>query len=213
MRSTDCRLIVFAKAPIPGQVKTRLIPFIGEEAATALHEKLVIHCLKKAIHAQVGLIELWCSPTSRHPFFLHCMKEFQVELHTQPMGDLGRRMAFIFDEALKRAPYVILIGTDAPSLTEADLKESAEVLLKGIDAVISPAEDGGYVLIGLRHEVSDLFTGISWGSNTVMEETRLRLRQLRWRWHELPERWDVDRLEDLERLKREGHFIFCEDSL
>jgi glycosyltransferase A (GT-A) superfamily protein (DUF2064 family) len=106
-----------------------------------------------------------------------------------------------------------LIGTDAPSLTEADLKESAEVLLKGIDAVISPAEDGGYVLIGLRHEVSDLFTGISWGSNTVMEETRLRLRQLRWRWHELPERWDVDRLEDLERLKREGHFIFCEDSL
>lgn len=128
-----------------------------------------------------------------------------MELHNQPNGDLGRRMAFAFSKTLKRASSAILIGTDCPSLTQADLKEAAEILAQGFDAVIGPAEDGGYVLLGLRHYVPDLFSGISWGTNRVMEKTRLRLRRLKWRWHELPERWDVDRPEDLERLRMEGH--------
>jgi rSAM/selenodomain-associated transferase 1 len=201
--------MVFAKAPIPGQVKTRLIPFIGEETATALHKKLVLHCLNKAINAQVGPIELWCSPSLRHPFFIHCRREFQLELHTQPKGDLGRRMAFAFRKTLKKASAALLIGTDSPSLNSEDIKKAAETFSQGLNVVITPAEDGGYVLIGLRHEAPDLFSGISWGSNTVMEETRLRLRRLKWRWRELPQRWDVDHPEDMERLKMEGHFIFC----
>jgi glycosyltransferase A (GT-A) superfamily protein (DUF2064 family) len=122
-------------------------------------------------------------------------------------------MAFAFSKALKKASSALLIGTDSPSLNSEDIKEAAEAFTQGVDAVITPSEDGGYVLIGLRHEAPDLFTGISWGSNTVMDETRLRLNRLKWRWRELRERWDVDRPEDIERLKKEGHFILCKDSL
>jgi rSAM/selenodomain-associated transferase 1 len=207
MKPFNCRLIVFAKAPIPGQVKTRLIPFIGEEAAVVLHQKLVSHCLSVALKASVP-IELWCSPSSRHPFFIYFGREFRLDLHTQPRGDLGGRMAFAFRKALKKASSALLIGTDSPSLTSDDIKKAAETLAQGIDAVVTPAEDGGYVLLGLRRLAPGLFSGISWGTNTVMDETRLRLRRLKWRWHEMPQRWDVDRIEDLERLRKEGHFIF-----
>jgi len=205
MKPFDCRLIVFVKAPIPGQVKTRLIPFIGEEAAAALHQKLVSHCLSVALKASVAPIELWCSPSSRYPFFIHSGREFRLGLHTQPRGDLGRRMAFAFSKALKKASSALLIGTDSPSLTSDDIKKAAETLAQGVDAVITPVEDGGYVLLGLRRLSPDLFSGIPWGTNTVMEETRLRLRRLKWKWHELPQRWDVDRPEDLERLRMEGY--------
>jgi hypothetical protein len=213
MNKIDCRLMVFAKAPIPGQAKTRLIPSMGKEAATALYKKLVSHCLTLAVKALVGPVELWCSPSSRHPFFIQCGKEFRVELHTQPKGDLGSRMAFAFRKALKKASFALLIGTDSPSLSPDDLKEAANTLAQGFDAVLTPAEDGGYVLIGLRHLAPGLFSGISWGTNSVIEETRLRLRRLKWRWCELPPRWDVDRLEDIERLKIESHFIFSKDGL
>jgi rSAM/selenodomain-associated transferase 1 len=205
MKPFDSCLIVFAKAPIPGQVKTRLIPFIGKEATTAFHQKLVSHCLSVALKASIAPIELWCSPSSRHPFFIRFKREFRLDLHTQPRGDLGRRMAFAFRKALKKTSSALLIGTDSPSLTSDDIKKAAETLAQGIDAVIIPAEDGGYVLLGLRRLAPDLFSGIPWGTNTVMEETRLRLQRLKWRWHELPQRWDVDRPEDLERLRTEGY--------
>jgi hypothetical protein len=77
-------------------------------------------------------------------------------------------------------------------------------LQKGAEAVIGPTEDGGYALIGLKRVDADLFEGIAWGAKNVLEETRNRLRALGWKWHELPVRWDIDRLEDVERLKREN---------
>jgi len=204
MKKIDCCLIVFAKAPIPGKVKTRLIPSIGANAAASLHEELAFHSLLKAIHSDVGLVELWCSPSTNHPFFNHCTEKFHLRLYEQTEGDLGRRMAYAFGQTFKRVSSAILIGTDCPSLTQDDLKEAAEILKNGTDAVIGPAEDGGYVLIGLCHFAPELFTGISWGTDLVLEQTRARLQSLGWRWHELKERWDVDRPEDLERLRREG---------
>jgi rSAM/selenodomain-associated transferase 1 len=206
VKTKGCRLIVFAKAPIPGQVKTRLIPSMGATAAAALHEKLAFHCLSKAVDAAVGPVELWCSPTTVHPFFIRCSMQFQIELHTQPAGDLGRRMGVAFENTLKRASSALLIGTDCPSLTQTDLREASEAFVQGVDAVIGPAEDGGYVLLGLRQYNLELLTDISWGTESVLNQTRGRLRRLGWRWHELPERWDVDRPEDIERLILEGYF-------
>ncbi len=205
VKKTDCQLIVFAKAPIPGQVKTRLIPSMGATSAAALHEKLVFHCLATAVDASLGPTDLWCTPTVRHPFFIRCAMEFQAELHTQPDGHLGRRMGWAFDKTLKRASSALLIGTDCPSLTQDDLRKAAEVLVQGTDAVIGPAQDGGYFLLGLRHYDPELFMGISWGTESVLDQTRARLRRLGWQWHELPERWDVDRPEDMERLMLEGY--------
>jgi hypothetical protein len=205
MSINDCRLLVFAKAPVPGQVKTRLVPSMGPSAATALYEQLVLNILSIAIDAHVGPVDLWCAPSSNHPFFLQCVQKFQIILLNQIESDLGSRMAHAFQQTLRTAAYALLIGTDCPSLTVHDLQEAAGVLRQGIDAVIGPTEDRGYFLIGLRRYAPELFTGISWGTGSVLHQTRLRLRDLGWKWNELSERWDVDRPEDVERLKREGY--------
>ena len=205
MSINDCRLLVFAKAPVPGQVKTRLVPSMGPSAATALYEQLVLNILSIAIDAHVGPVDLWCAPSSNHPFFLQCVQKFQIILLNQIESDLGSRMAHAFQQTLRTASYALLIGTDCPSLTVHDLQEAAGVLRQGIDAVIGPTEDRGYFLIGLRRYAPELFTGISWGTGSVLHQTRLRLRDLGWKWNELSERWDVDRPEDVERLKREGY--------
>jgi len=203
--NNDCHLMVFARAPVPGQVKTRLIPSMGPSAATVLYEQLVLHCLSIAIDARLGPVDLWCTPSVSHPFFLQCAQKFPIALFKQAGGDLGHRMVYALRKTLKKTSHALLIGTDCPSLTRDDLREAAEGLRRGIDAVIGPAEDGGYVLIGLRRCAPELFTGISWGTGSVLHQTRLRLRDLGWKWNELSERWDVDRPEDVERLKREGY--------
>lgn len=201
---TNCRIIVFAKAPIPGEVKTRLLPSMDSRTVAGLHEKLVLRSLHTAVESKAGPVELWCSPSKEHPFFHRCAEMFLLELHQQAEGDLGRRMALAFEETLKKARAVLLMGTDCPSLTRDDLSEAKQTLMEGDPAVVSPAEDGGYVLIGLRQYEPSLFEGISWGTGSVLEETRERLGRLGWKWKELPARWDVDRPEDVERLRREG---------
>ena len=205
MKSKGFRIIVFAKAPIPGQVKTRLIPVMGPKAAAALHEKLVLRTLTTAVKANLGQIDLWCSPSVKHPFFIRCSREFKVKLYKQPEGDLGKRMGSALKKTLEKASHAILIGTDVPGLTSTDLKKAAIILKRGAKIAIGPAEDGGYVLIGMSHYSPELFTEISWGTGFVMEETRKRLHRLGWRWRELRKFWDVDRPEDMERLAREGH--------
>jgi len=177
---------------------------MGAMAAASLHRKLVLHSLKTVTNSGLGPLELWCTPSTKHPFFKLCAENFQLKLRKQTDGDIGKRMAHAFDRALREVPSALLIGTDCPSLTQDDLKKAAKALAQGMDAVIGPAEDGGYVLLGLRHFAPELFTGISWGTDWVLKETRQRLRVLGWRWHELKERWDVDRPEDMKRLRSEG---------
>lgn len=205
MIRTDCRLIVFARAPVPGQVKTRLIPSIGAAGAAALYERLVLQILSIADDSKVGSVDLWCTPSMNHPFFLQCAQKFHINLFNQIEGDLGIRMAQALSETLKISSRALLVGTDCPSLTVNDLRESADVLHHGTEAVIVPAEDGGYVLIGLRQFAPELFTRISWGTGSVLDQTRDRLRRLGWTWHELSKHWDVDRPQDVERMKREGY--------
>lgn len=203
MEGRDCRLMIFAKAPIPGKVKTRLIPVMGEECASTLYKKMAVYCLTEGVGSGIGPVELWCAPSSDHPFFIDCVRRFHVTIHNQPDGDLGQRMSHAFSEMLKRTSYAILMGSDCPSLNREDIRLAKTALKKGNDAVIVPSEDGGYVLLGLRQSAEELFSGISWGTELVLEETRSSLRRLGWRWQELPKRWDVDRPEDLERLARE----------
>ena len=107
-----------------------------------------------------------------------------------------------FKRVLRAHPYVVLIGSDCPALTPADLRAAARALKAGADAVLSPAEDGGYALIGLRRVTRRLFDGIAWGRPTVLERTRARLRRIGWRWKELRTVWDVDRPEDVARLRK-----------
>ncbi len=204
MNTSGCHIIVFAKAPVPGRVKTRLISLLGPSGAASLHEQLLTRTLSIAVDAQVGPVDLWCAPSSRHPFFRRCGRNFPISLFDQTAGDLGSRMARAMRKTLRSASMALLIGTDSPSLISGDLQASVEVLKKGADAVIGPAEDGGYVLIGLRRYSPELFDDIPWGTETVLRQTQERLSGLGWNWQRLSEQWDVDRPEDVERLKREG---------
>jgi rSAM/selenodomain-associated transferase 1 len=192
-------IIVFAKAPTPGEVKTRLTPALGAAGAAALHERLVHRTLATAAAAALGPVELCCAPEVTHPFLVACAHAHSADLGEQGPGDLGRRM----HRAFARAPGAILIGCDCPALTPAYLRAAAASLAAGDDAVLGPAEDGGYVLIALARADRSLFERVDWGGADVLETTRERLRGLRWRWRELATLWDVDRPEDLLRVERE----------
>lgn len=195
-------VLVFAKAPVPGAAKTRLIPALGAGGAAALHERFVAWTLATAAAAATGPVELCCAPDASHPALLRLARAHGTALAEQGPGDLGDRMFAAFRRALAVAPAAILIGCDCPVLGPAHLRDAAAALAGGEDAVLVPAEDGGYVLIGLKRASARLFEHIRWGEPTVMAETRARLAALGWHWQELETLWDVDRPEDLARLTR-----------
>lgn len=194
---------MFAKAPTPGQVKTRLAPALGEWAAAELHRQLVARTLRAASAAAVGPVELWCTPDAHDQFLASCAKQFGLRLRDQGAGDLGIRMARALESSLAEGSPALLIGCDCPALTVEYLRAAAAACGGENHAVLGPAEDGGYVLIGLaRNPAVQLFENMAWGTAMVMQETRTRLARLGWRWIELATLWDVDRPEDLARLRQ-----------
>ena len=201
--ATAC-VIVFARAARPGAVKTRLIPLLGPEGSAALHARMVRRSLAIARKSAIGAVELHCAPDCDDDFLRLCGNRYGAELHAQADGDLGARMAVATSRALAVHARVVLIGSDCPALTARHLRAACQALLGGADAVLAPAEDGGYVLIGLSRFDARLFEEIAWGSDSVLEETRARLRALGWRWQELETLWDVDRPEDYQRLMESG---------
>lgn len=195
--------MVFAKAPRPGRVKTRLIPALGEAGAAQLQQQLIERTLRTAVAAGLGRVELWCAPGPDEPYFSDCAERQQLSLRAQGEGDLGLRMARALESAMTEGSPGLLIGCDCPALTPAYLREAAAALADGDDAVFGPAEDGGYVLVGVaRSPAAGLFEDIAWGGATVMQETRGRLARGNWRWRELETLWDVDWPEDLARLRQ-----------
>lgn len=207
-RISPVQVAVFAKAPIPGEVKTRLLPLLGPADAAELHATLVRRALETAREAHLGPVSLWCTPETGHPFFAACASAFEVSLLEQRGGHLGERMARAFDRLLETGP-ALLVGSDCPSLRAEDLRAAAGSLATH-DAVIQPAEDGGYVLVGLAKAVPGIFEAIRWGQSSVMRDTRLRLRRAGATWREMPVRWDVDRPEDYRRLLASG--LLAEES-
>ena len=197
-------IILFAKAPLPGAVKTRLIPLLGEEAAAALHVKLVRRTLDTLRAASLKGAQLHCTPGTDDPFFWFCSGHYGVTLHQQAAGDLGERMRVALENALNDHSAALLVGTDCPALTARHLRQAVRALREGDDAVFVPCEDGGYALVGLKRTDATLFDGIAWGGDRVMADTRARLQRLGWRWRELETLWDVDRPEDYDRLMRSG---------
>ena len=189
---------ILARAPIPGAAKTRLIPALGAAGAARLQRWMLQRTVAMALVADVGPVSLWCAGDPAHPDFAVCRAFGRVDLHPQAEGDLGERML----AAVASSPTpagTLVIGTDCPALGAAQLRESARAL-GGNDAVVIPAEDGGYVLVGMKTPAPEAFAGVDWGSARVMAQTRQRLAALGWRWHEADPLWDVDLPQDLERL-------------
>lgn len=199
--SAEVAILVFARAPVPGAAKTRLIPRLGAWRAARLQARLTVRALRTALSAHCGSVELHASPRTTHDFFVFCAKRFKVILKGQAGKDLGERMHRSVERALRRHKAVIVIGTDCPALTPRDLRRAVRLLRGGCDAVLAPAEDGGYALIGLTKVSRRLFSEIAWGTSAVYQETARRLASAGYRWRALRTVWDVDRPEDLDRLR------------
>ena len=196
--NADCKIIVFAKAPVAGFAKTRLARVIGDDAAAALASRMLSETVAQAVAARLGPVELCCAPDTSHPQFAVEAQRHgaRVSLSRQGEGDLGARMSRAFESALLQHRHVLLIGTDAPDLQAPALRDAAAAL-EHHGAVFAPAHDGGYVLVGLSRAIPDLFQGVAWSTAQVMAQTRERLAHCHESWFELPPFFDVDEAADL----------------
>lgn len=197
-----CAVAVFCRAPLPGHAKTRLISMLGAEGAAKLHAEMALQTARTTLAAGIGPVTLWCAPDSRHAFFQTLAREHPINLADQRGQDLGARMLDAAVRTLASVRQMLIIGSDCPGLTAAYL-QSAKDRLQERDAVIGPAEDGGYVLLGLKQARPELFTAMPWGGPQVLAITRARLADLDWQWQELPVLWDVDTPADFARWQRE----------
>lgn len=197
-------LIVFAKAPVAGQAKTRLIPALGAEGAARLAERMLNHTLHQALGLGAEYLELCVSPTVAHPAFERALGaesagRVQVHLTLQGDGDLGERMHRALSRALAAHASALLMGTDAPSLDTAILAQ-ANRALQTHPAVFVPALDGGYALVGLTRPAPELFERMVWSTPQVMHTTRERARSIGLPWAELSPVADIDEPADLTQL-------------
>ncbi|WP_296217169.1 TIGR04282 family arsenosugar biosynthesis glycosyltransferase [Pseudomonas sp. UBA2684] len=199
--SLSISLHLLARSPVPGRVKTRLIPALGAEGACDLQRLLLERALQLPA-AGFSQRFLWLDdgPDVSLQALADALDWTLVE---QPAGDLGERMRRIAALGLAESDAVVLIGNDCPAL-DGEYLSGACAALHGQPVVLGPAEDGGYVLLGLRRVDPLLFSAMPWGTDRVLAMTCERLQQLEWTHQLLPVLWDVDRPEDLPRLATLG---------
>lgn len=193
------RTIIFAKAPLAGFAKTRLIPALGEEGTARLARRMLQHTLDNAIAAAIGPVELCVTPKITTPSWAGAEIPQAVEVTEQGEGNLGARLARAVQRALGKDRAVLLIGTDCIEMSAKTLREAAAAL-EGKDAVIYPAADGGYALLGLNRFHASLFGGIAWSTETVASDTIKRIHALGWTLQMGALLHDVDEPGDLEYL-------------
>ena len=190
-------IIVLAKAPVAGQVKTRLCPPLTPDEAASLHGSLVLDILERCQSLKGYDRILAGSPTPHHPFFRAMEARFKIPVWDQRGEDLGARMALAFKKAFG-LPYrsVVLIGTDIPGINGSLLIRAVKSL-QDHDAVLGPTVDGGYYLIGLRTLVPDLFENMPWSTDRVYALTEQKIRARGLSLEILPRLRDLDTVEDL----------------
>jgi rSAM/selenodomain-associated transferase 1 len=198
-------LVIFANAPIPGQVKTRLCPPLTPDEAATLHGSFVLDILERtkaaATKLQLPLDRyLACAPSATHVFFKIMEERQGVKLMDQIGGDLGTRMNQASNTLLARGyRQVLLIGTDVPTLPFDHLKQ-ALVSLENHDLVLGPTCDGGYYLIGLKRTAPELFTDIPWSTDQVLRLTQENAARIGLKVSLIQPWRDIDTLADLEAL-------------
>ena len=203
MQFPNAVIQVFCKAPVPGMVKTRLMPELTDVQAAAMHRQLTLQTLDLVCRIDLCAVQLWCSPDTTHSFFEQIAQDYPVSLKTQPEGDLGIRMDRAITEGLQHYRRAILIGCDCPSFTLADITAALQALDTSYQSVLAPTEDGGYSLIGLKQPTATLFQTIDWSTPKVLSQTRSKLEQEKLSCFELSRQWDVDTYADYLRFSRE----------
>lgn len=195
-------VVLMAKAPRPGAVKTRLARSLGKERACAIYRWMVERQL--SVIPSGWRVEVLFDP----PDSLQEMQEWlgrSFDFWPQTMGDLGVRMCKAAEGAFSRSPSaVILVGGDSPDLLESDLEEAFTRLQSGADAVFGPATDGGYYLLGMRALHRGLFDGIPWSSSSTLKDSQAKAAELRLKVAMLSEKEDIDTIGSFERAKKRG---------
>ena len=192
------RIVIFAKAPLAGMCKTRLIPALGADGAAMLARQLLDHALAQAMSAGIGTVEL-CMTPDNDEFWQSVALPASIVRSAQGDGDLGQRLARASQGVIERGEAVLLIGTDCPALDAACLRHIASALME-VDAVMVPAADGGYAALGLNHFHQAVFSNIAWSTDSVAFETLCRFGGLGWSVQQLPMLHDVDEPIDLQWL-------------
>lgn len=196
---TATRIVIFAKAPVPGFAKTRLIPALGEAQAAQLARRMLLHTLREAHAADVGPVELCVTPGPADPAWKSLPPFEAVTWSEQTEGDLGARLAHVAARVIDGGKCVLLIGTDCPQLDAGRLRRAAG-LLKQSDAVMLPTYDGGYALLGLRKFDPRLFASMPWSTDRVAALTDKTIRELGWSLSVGSVLHDIDEPADLQWL-------------
>jgi rSAM/selenodomain-associated transferase 1 len=200
----DTLIIIFARQPVAGQVKTRLIPFLGVEKATRLYQRLLATTLQLCQQPfssgeLLAPMQLNITPESNAAWFTDWDLASGVDIVFQSGQNLGTRMDNALKNALVHFSKAILIGTDCPFLNQDILLQSIKALDDN-DMVFVPAHDGGYVLVGARRLATGCFDEIQWGTEHVMQQTRIKLQDCGLSWQELAKQHDVDDKNDLKYI-------------
>ena len=196
---TPCRIVIIAKAPLPGYCKTRLIPALGPEGAAALATGMLRRTVQTALDACIGPVEVCAAPTAAHPLWTSLQLPAALHWSDQGQGDLGQRMEHAARRTLARKEHVVLIGTDCPSLTTTHLSDAAMALQRG-EAALIPTFDGGYALLGLAAMQTSVFNDMPWSTSAVARLTLERLEKAGRGVHIGPMLHDIDEPEDLPHL-------------
>jgi uncharacterized protein len=204
--SGSAHIAVFCRPLIAGQVKTRLIPTYGEAGAKRIYQQMAERTLatvRDACDAIDAAASLWIAGDCNHPSIAEWARRFQLSVYPQTASDLGERMFNCLSYTTKTlARNALLIGTDCPAFTAGHLSDAASALNNETPWVFTPAEDGGYVLVGTNAPALAPFENVEWGTALVMAQTRAALRRAALPHAELPTLWDVDLPADVARAQR-----------
>ncbi len=200
-------VIIFAKAPVPGAVKTRLIPALGPAGAARLALCMLENALQIAAEARLGPVQLHCAPDFGHPALQAAAARLGATCVAQGSGDLGERIRSALSQALRSSSRALLLGTDCPALDADVLRDADAALAAGVDSVFVPTADGGFALTGFRREalaaIDEVFAGIPWSTSAVTSSIREQLLRAGLRWTELATLVDVDEPADLGHVPSE----------
>lgn len=200
-------IAVFCKPVVPGTVKTRLIPAYGAEGAARIYAQLADRCLRTvqlACATGSATASLWVAGDVSHPTVADWSNRISLPAFAQCEGDLGARMFDCLSRLAISHGRVLLVGTDCPLLDVDHLLAAADLLTPDCAWVFTPAEDGGYVLVGSNRPAPEPFINIAWSSAQVMAQTRTAMSNRSLRWAETKTLWDVDDPADVERACNAG---------
>jgi rSAM/selenodomain-associated transferase 1 len=196
--------MLFARVPVAGKVKTRLIPALGADGACRLYRAMLQRSLEALAQTTAAERQLWLAGDRHHQAVAIARPSDRLHVYWQQGADIGERMAQAFQHNFRAGMGPIVVaGSDCPQLTVGHYEQVLEALQRH-DAVLIPALDGGYVLLGLSRWDASLFVDVPWGTSAVLRTTVARLESLGWSWCALPGLPDIDRAEDLVHLQGLG---------